>query len=232
MLEIQNAYVNYGKSKVINGVSYTVGDGQKLAILGRNGMGKTTLLKSIIGILPLEDGDMFFNGNSIRKLSANKRSVAGIGYVPQGREILANMTVRENLELGGIGHKSIQINDQMEKVINYFPTLKEHFSRKGGVLSGGQQQQLAIARCLMANPKILLLDEPTEGIQPSVVNEMAAVINQISKDMNLSLILVEQNLNFARRIAESYVILQKGKIVSEGNMEDLSGEIAKEFLSV
>lgn len=232
MLKLQDLYVNYGKSKVLNGVTLELKKNEKLAILGRNGMGKTTLLKSIMGILSVVNGGIYIEDQLISKMQINKRNAMGIGYVPQGREILANMTVRENLELGGLGHKEIDIPFQMEKVLFYFPALVEHLPRKGGVLSGGQQQQLAIARCLMAKPKILLLDEPTEGIQPSVVNEMAVVINRIAADMKLSVIVVEQNLQFARRIAKSYVILQKGSIVAEGDLSSLTGEAAKKYLAV
>ena len=148
------------------------------------------------------------------------------------REIIPDLTVRENLELGGLGHKDVDMKKQFDMVLAYFPALNPHLGRPGGVLSGGQQQQLAIARCLMGAPKVLLLDEPTEGIQPNVVFEIASIINKISKEMGLSVVVVEQNLKFAKRIAERFLIMQKGQIVCQGKMEELTDEVSKKYLSV
>lgn len=225
--------VNYGKSKVVTGTSLTIEQGEKVALLGRNGVGKTTLLKGIMGVLPIEgNGKLSIDGTDLTKKSAHLHNLAGIGYVPQGREIIPDLTVKENIELGGLGHKEVNMKEQYEKVLSYFPALKPHLNRPGGVLSGGQQQQLAIARCLMGAPKIVLLDEPTEGIQPNIVFEIASIINAISKEMGLSVIVVEQNLKFARRVADRFLIMQKGEIVCAGGIDELTDEIGKKYLSV
>ena len=231
MLEVQDIYVNYGKSKVINGISLEVGEGDKLAIMGRNGVGKTTLLKSIIGVLPLEGGSISLQGDVISGTPAHIRSRKGIAYVPQGREIIPDLTVEENLDLGGYAHVQL-LEEQKKLVLKFFPALEIHMKRKGGVLSGGQQQQLAIARALMAGPKILLLDEPTEGIQPNVIAEIATILDRIRKEMGVTLVIVEQNLKFAKKIADKYVIIQKGKIVSRGNMDQLQEETINKYLAV
>jgi len=232
MLKADNLMVNYGKSKIINGVSFEAGTKARVAILGRNGVGKTTLLKSLIGVLPLEAGTLEFEGRDISKTPPYLRSRAGMGYVPQGREILSNLTVRENLELGMLGHKDIDCARQMKKVLEYFPSLNTHLERKGGVLSGGLQQQLAIARCLMASPRIMLLDEPTEGIQPNIVNEIADILLSISEELSITTLVVEQNLKFARRLADSYLMMQKGRIVARGRTCELTEELAKRYLAV
>jgi urea transport system ATP-binding protein len=232
MFEADNIFVNYGKSRVINGLSLKIREGSKTAILGRNGVGKTTFLKSAMGLLPVASGTLKFNDVNITKLKTNKRSLAGLGYVPQGREIIPLLTVKENLQLGAMGHRHIGISDRMEWVLNYFPALKVHLNRNGGVLSGGLQQQLALARCLMGNPKMMLLDEPTEGIQPNVVIEIADILKKIAEETGITLAVVEQNLKFATRLAQDYVILQKGTIVSQGKMEELTDDIIKKYLSV
>ena len=231
MLEVQDIYVNYGKSKVINGISLEVEEGDKLAIMGRNGVGKTTLLKSIIGVLPLEGGSISLQGDVISGKPAHIRSRKGIAYVPQGREIIPDLTVEENLDLGGYAHVQL-LEEQKKLVLKFFPALEIHMKRKGGVLSGGQQQQLAIARALMAGPKILLLDEPTEGIQPNVIAEIATIMDRIRKEVGVTLVIVEQNLKFAKKIADKYVIIQKGKIVSRGNMDQLQEETINKYLAV
>ena len=229
----KNLYVNYGKSKVVTDVSFRIEQGERVCLLGRNGVGKTTLLKGIIGIRPIEEGGKLeLNGIDLTDQPAHIHNLKGIGYVPQGREIIPDLTVRENIELGCIGHKEINMKEQFEKVLNYFPALRSHLSRPGGVLSGGQQQQLAICRCLMGNPSILLLDEPTEGIQPNVVFEIAKTINAISDEMKISVLVVEQNLKFARRVAERFMIMQKGQLVCSGRIEELTDEIGKKYLSV
>lgn len=232
MFIAENVQVSYGKSKVINGLSLHVKEGSRTAILGRNGVGKTTFLKSAIGILPISSGSLRFYGENITKMKTFKRSEAGLGYVPQGREIIPMLTVKENLELGALGHKGIRIDSRMEWVLEYFPALKVHMSRNGGVLSGGLQQQLALARCLMGKPRMMLLDEPTEGIQPNVVIEIADTLKKIAVETGITIAVVEQNLKFARRLADNYVIMQKGIIVSEGRMVELSEDVIKQYLSV
>jgi urea transport system ATP-binding protein len=232
-LVAEHLNINYGKSKVVIDTSLSVREGEKIALLGRNGVGKTTLLKGLIGILPVEgSGTIKMDGNDITKKTAHMHNLAGIGYVPQGREIIRDLTVKENIELGAIGHKEVNMKEQYNLVLDYFPALRNHLTRPGGVLSGGQQQQLAIARCLMGAPKIVLLDEPTEGIQPNIVFEISKIINKINKELGLGVIVVEQNLKFARRIADRFIIMQKGQIVCKGDVSELTDELGKKYLSV
>ena len=230
-MRLEDIRVNYGKSKVINGLNLDVNLEDKLVVLGRNGVGKTTFLKSIIGILPHNSGTIKFNDEDISSYPPNKRSRLGIAYVPQGREIIPDLTLEENLDLGGFAH-SKEIDVQKEKVYELFPALREHRKRKGGLLSGGQQQQLAIGRALMSNPKILLLDEPTEGIQPNIVAEISTILNRIRTELNVTIMIVEQNLRFAKKFADKFVVMQKGQIVASGNIDDLSDEIVNKYLAV
>lgn len=232
LLEIQNSCVSYGKSRVVNGISMNLEGEEKLLVLGRNGVGKTTLMKSIIGLLPIEKGNIFFEGKNITKAKAYQRSQAGIAYVPQGREIIPMLTVKENFLLGSISHKNVKFADKVEEVLSYFPDLVPHLKRKGGVLSGGQQQQLAIARALMSDPKVLILDEPTEGIQPNIVMGIADILNRYQKAKHIPLIIVEQNLQFARKIGDRFLIIQKGEVVKQGSIEELTDEVSAEYISV
>ena len=232
MFIAENVNVSYGKSRVINNLSIHIEKGSRTAILGRNGVGKTTFLKSAMGILPMSQGTLTFDGKDITKMKTYKRSLEGLGYVPQGREIIPMLTVNENLELGAMGHKGINVAMKKEWVLGYFPALEVHMNRNGGVLSGGLQQQLAIARCLMGEPKMMLLDEPTEGIQPNVVMEIADTLKQIATETGITIGVVEQNLKFARRLAENFVIIQKGTVVAQGTMEELTSDIINRYLSV
>jgi urea transport system ATP-binding protein len=231
MLKVRDIKVNYGKSKIINGMSFDIHTGDKLVIIGRNGVGKTTLLKSVVGLLPLVQGSIDFFDQDISTTSTHDRSRLGIAYVPQGREIIPYLTVEENLELGGYAHRN-NSDDLKQKVLTYFPALREHLKRKGGVLSGGQQQQLAIGRALMSSPKILLLDEPTEGIQPNIVAEIANILNRIREEMSITIVIVEQNLKFALKIAEKFIVIQKGEIVVQGKTNELSQEIINSYLTI
>ena len=231
MLEVNAVSVSYGKSRIVNNVSFAVDSSEKLAILGRNGVGKTTLLKSMIGLLPMQTGTLRLGDRNLTAMKAYERACNGISYVPQGREIIPNLTVQENLELGALAHTKA-VRERMAEVFDYFPILPEHLHRKGGVLSGGQQQQLAIARALMSHPKALLLDEPTEGIQPNVVAEIGNILKRIHKTLQIPIIIVEQNLKFARRLADRFLIIQKGEIVAGGAMETLSDEIIHRYLAV
>lgn len=232
MLVASNIDVSYGKSRVINHLSLEIKAGSRTAILGRNGVGKTTFLKSAMGILPVKNGTITFDGQDITRMKTSKRALSGLGYVPQGREIIPLMTVEENLDLGAMGHKDIDIAAKKEWVLGYFPALNVHMQRNGGVLSGGLQQQLAIARCLMGEPKMILLDEPTEGIQPNVVMEIADTLKQIAQETGITIAVVEQNLKFARRLAEEYVIMQKGTVVAAGRMDELGDDVIRQYLSV
>lgn len=232
MFEATNVHVSYGKSRVINGLDIHIGQGERVAILGRNGVGKTTFLKSAMGILPMQEGTLVFDGQDITNLKTFKRSQAGLGYVPQGREIIPYLTVNENLELGAMGHPSVDMAARKAWVLSYFPALEVHMQRNGGVLSGGLQQQLAIARCLMGDPKMILLDEPTEGIQPNVVMEIADTLRKIAEETGITIAVVEQNLKFARRLADKFVIIQKGAVVASGTMEELGDDLIRQYLSV
>jgi urea transport system ATP-binding protein len=231
MLDVSSVSVSYGQSRIVNHVTFSVESNEILAVLGRNGVGKTTLLKSIIGILPLQTGTIGLDDVNLTRMKPYERACSGIAYVPQGREIIPNLTVKENLELGAFAHTK-HIRERMEEVFEYFPILTEHLLRKGGVLSGGQQQQLAIARALMSHPKTLLLDEPTEGIQPNVVAEIANILKRIHKVMQIPIIIVEQNLKFARKLADKFIIIQKGEIVAAGSTGELTDAIIHRYLTV
>ena len=232
MLEVKNACVSYGKSRVVNGISLKIEKPQTYLILGRNGVGKTTFMKSIIGLLPMDSGSIRIDNTDITKCKAYERSQKGIAYVPQGREIIPMLTVKENLQLGCVAHKKVDFESKMEEVLSYLPDLTIHLKRRGGVLSGGQQQQLAIARALMSDPQILILDEPTEGIQPNIVMGIADILKRYQKAKNITLIIVEQNLHFARRIGDNFMIIQKGLCVKDGNIDQLTDEISAKYISV
>ena len=222
--------------EIVQNISFQVEPGEKLVLLGRNGVGKTTTLKGMIGLLPMARGEILLDGKNISKKKPHVRVAEGIAYVPQGREIIPYFTVRENLELGMQGRPKTAerktLINQINWVLEYFPALQEHMNRKGGVLSGGQQQQLAIARALMADPKYLMLDEPTEGIQPNIVEEMVHILKRVASDMNVAIILVEQNINFAKKFADDYMIMHKGSIVDSGKMENISDDTIKKYLAV
>ncbi len=232
MLEVHDANVSYGKSRVVNGISLKIDGPETFLVLGRNGVGKTTFMKSIIGLLPLDSGSISFDGKDITKFKAHERSQTGIAYVPQGREIIPMLTVKENLQLGCVAHRKVEFEKKMEEILTYLPDLTMHLRRKGGVLSGGQQQQLAIGRALMSDPKILILDEPTEGIQPNIVMGIADILKRYQKAKEIPLIIVEQNLHFARRIGDRFMIIQKGQSVKEGTIEELTDEVSAQYISV
>jgi urea transport system ATP-binding protein len=229
MLAVAQISSYYGTSHILHGVSLEIGTSELVAVLGRNGAGKTTLLRSIIGLNPPRTGEIRFDGADITKLKPYQRARVGIGYVPQGREIIPDLTVMENLELAIIptGRKAVP-----QYVWGYFPALQALRGRKGGVLSGGQQQQLAIARAVIQEPKLLLLDEPTEGLQPSVVEEIDAMIKRIHRERNCAILLVEQNLQFVRDITERFAILDTGRIVVDGRISQLTDDVVRRHLSV
>ena len=237
MLEIQGLNVFYGESQVLWDVSLAVPDGAVLCLVGRNGVGKTTLLKTVMGLLPARSGRIVFDGTDLTGRRPEERTACGIGYVPQGREIFPNLTVRENLRIGLLGARGGRGNgnggtrEVLDEVFDLFPRLKTLLGRKGGVLSGGEQQQLAIARVLLARPRLLLMDEPTEGIQPSVIIQIEEAIGRI-KARGISVLLVEQYLEFAWRLADSYAIMRKGTIVSRGATADLRQDMVRHHLTV
>lgn len=231
MLKAEHIAVNYGKSRIVTNVSFEVKQKDRLVILGRNGVGKTTLLKSLTGILPLKDGKLYLEEKDISRPKTYERSRSGIAYVPQGREIIPQLTVKENLQMGAVSH-GVDYEKKAEEIFSYFPALTQHLKRKGGVLSGGQQQQLAIARALMSDPRILVLDEPTEGIQPNIVSEIAGILLRYHEEKQVPVIVVEQNLRFARKLGNRFLIIQKGTVVKEGAIHELTDEVSTKYLSV
>jgi urea transport system ATP-binding protein len=233
MLEVRGLNVAYGESQVLWDVALDVPAGSVVCLMGRNGVGKTTLLKSIMGLLPVRSGRVAFDGTDLGGRRPEERAACGIGYVPQGREIFPNLTVQENLRVGVLGTRRGRNGggDPLEHVFELFPKLKVLLGRKGGVLSGGEQQQLAIARVLLAKPKLLLMDEPTEGIQPSVIDQIEEAIERI-RDQGISVLLVEQYLEFAWRLASAYAIMRKGTIVSQGSTKDLREDMVRQHLTV
>jgi urea transport system ATP-binding protein len=230
MFTVQGLNVSYGESQVLWDVDLHVPAGQVVCLLGRNGVGKTTLLKSVMGLLKPWAGSLAFQGQELTSLSSDRRARLGIGYVPQGRDIFPDLTVQENLRLGLVarrqGHGTIP-----EELFQLFPVLQTMLSRKGGVLSGGQQQQLAIARALITRPTLLLLDEPTEGIQPSIILEIEAVIQRLKATGQMSILLVEQYVDFARRLADYVYVMEQGSIVMAGKLEELSEDDVKRYLA-
>ncbi|MEB3257292.1 MAG: urea ABC transporter ATP-binding subunit UrtE [Cyanobacteriota bacterium] len=233
VLEVRDLNVYYGESHILRNVDLTVGAGQMVCLIGRNGVGKTTLLKSVVGLLRQRSGTVALGGEEISALPPFRRARAGIGYVPQGREIIPQLTVRENLLLG---HESLPGGMARHRhidpvVFELFPILETFLNRSGGDLSGGQQQQLAIARALLGKPRLLLLDEPTEGIQPSVVLDIERAVRRIIATTGISVLLVEQHLHFVRQ-ADWYYAMQKGGVVASGPTGELSKEVIDRFLSV
>ncbi len=230
MLTVSNLHAHYGKSHVLQGVNLTVNNGEAVAILGRNGVGKTTTLKSIIGLLPPTDGSVQFDGIALNKLPAFKVPAQKIGYVPQGRHIFPKLTVYENLCLGLTRDPP---DTELEPIFTQFPRLKERLKQLGGTLSGGEQQMLAIARCLVLKPKLLLLDEPTEGIMPKLVADLRHAIKRINQ-RGVSILLVEQNVPTALAVANRVYFMEKGRICHEATSEQLKAnpEEAHRFLGV
>lgn len=231
MLKVQNLNQFYGESHTLWDVNLDVLAGNCTCLMGRNGVGKTTLLKSIMGLLPVESGSINLDGDELADKPPEIRAHKGIGYVPQGREIFTQLSVEENLRVGllarGDGLKEIP-----DFVFEIFPVLKQMLNRRGGDLSGGQQQQLAIGRALTLDPKLLILDEPTEGIQPNIVHEIGDIIIRLNKEKRLTILLVEQKLPFARRVAQNFCILDKGRSVAADEMENLGEEIINRHLTV
>lgn len=233
MLKIKGLNTYYGESHILRDVDMNINQGEMICLIGRNGVGKTTLLKSLIGLLTPRRGEIIFNGDLVNRKKPHQRARSGIGYVPQGREIIPYLTVEENLQLGlealpgGLAkHKKID-----ELVYELFPVLKQFLDRKGGDLSGGQQQQLAIARALLGKPKLLLLDEPTEGIQPNIVQDIESAVKRIISETGVGVLLVEQHLHFVRQ-ADRYYAMQRGGIVANGPTSELSKAVVEKFLSV
>lgn len=231
MLEVKSFNQFYGGSHTLWDVDLFVPAGSRMCVMGRNGMGKTTLLKCIMGLLPATSGSITFEGVDLLKCRAEERAKIGIGYVPQGREIFSQLTVEENLQVG-LGVRKNGARAIPQRVFDLFPVLKQMMKRRGGDLSGGQQQQLAIGRALVLEPRLLILDEPTEGIQPNIVHEIGDIVLRLNEEEGLTVLLVEQKLPFARRVASEFCILANGRRVAAGAIGELTDEVVHAHLSV
>jgi len=231
MLSISQLNAAYDGSQILRNVSLTVPERQVVALMGRNGVGKTTTLKCIVGLVKPVSGDIKLVNKSLNGLRPDERARSGIGYVPQGRDIFPNLTVWENLLISLVVHGR-KANGEVDRVLELFPVLKEMLKRKGGVLSGGQQQQLAIARALLTEPKVLILDEPTEGIQPNIIDQIGDTLVKIRKEGKMSILLVEQYLDFCLGVADSFYVMDRGVIVAEGPIANLNEGIVRKYLTV
>jgi urea transport system ATP-binding protein len=229
MLNVTNLHTAYGQSEVLHGIDFSVKANETVAIMGRNGMGKTTLFKTLMGVLPLRSGSIEVDGVDVSKLESHRRVARGLAYVPQGRMIFPTLSVEENIQTGLENARDKRIPDE---IFALFPVLFDMRRRKGGNLSGGQQQQLAIARALVTNPKVLLLDEPTEGIQPSIIKDIARALNEIRKMRQISIVVSEQVLSFAMDVADRLFVIEGGRLVHESSRAATDVERFKQFLSV
>jgi urea ABC transporter ATP-binding protein UrtE len=232
MLTIDDLVAGYGRSRVLDEVSMSVGPGERVVLLGRNGMGKSTLAKCICGLVPTWSGSLLLSGQSLNRQATHKRTWAGVGYVPQGRALFPRLTVEENLRLGLYGSRP-KAGSVPDAVYDYFPVLRERGKQLAGTLSGGEQQQLAIARALVGEPSVLILDEPSEGIQPNLVEQIMDRLVTLARDTGLGILLIEQNVDASLRFAERYVVLQKGRVIRSGDASELRDEaLVHEFLGV
>ncbi len=231
MLALTDISASIQGSRILRGVNLQVADRALVCLMGRNGVGKTTTLKSIVGLVRTDSGAVKFDGADLTALKPEERARLGLAYVPQGRDIFPNLTVWENLKVSLVIHKT-RANGQVERVLQLFPILKEMLQRKGGVLSGGQQQQLAIARALLTDPKLLILDEPTEGIQPNIIDQIGETLLKIKREGKISILLVEQYLDFCLGVGDSFYIMDRGAIVAEGPIAGLNDSVVKQHLTV
>jgi urea transport system ATP-binding protein len=261
VLTLRSVETDIGGSRILRGVNLEVRAGEVVALMGRNGVGKTTTLKSITGVLPVRSGEVIFESESINRWSSDARARAGIAYVPQGRDIFPHLTVEENLQIGLVvhGRRGPEARKALDRVFSLFPVLKDMLSRKGGVLSGGQQQQLAIGRALLTNPKLLILDEPTEGIQPSIIDQIGDtlkklkaprppeevleaannevqriknVVQELKKERALAILLVEQYVDFCREVSDRFYAMDRGAVTISGNISELTDDVVKQHLQV
>ncbi len=230
MLELKDVNQYYGGSHILRNVSLDAKIGEITVVLGRNGVGKTTMLKSIMGVVPIKAGSITLDGKAIYKNTSYERVRQGIGFVPQGREIFGRLTVEDNLKMG-LAYKSASTQIPAE-LYELFPVLKQMLGRRGGDLSGGQQQQLAIARALAANPKLLILDEPTEGIQPSVIKDIGRVLRLLADRKTMAILLVEQYYDFAAELADQYIVMERGEVIKRGRGADMEADGARQLVSI
>jgi urea transport system ATP-binding protein len=232
MLKVSNLSQAYGSSQILRDVSFSVPPGACTVLLGRNGVGKTTLLRSLMGLLPLKSGRVEFEGRDITAMPTYRRVAGGMAYVPQGREIFPRLTVEENLLMGMAAKPARNAAIVPDRVYDMFPVLRQMLRRRGGDLSGGQQQQLAIARALVSDPKVLILDEPTEGIQPSIIQEIERVIRQLSQGGDMAILLVEQYYDFGRALADHYLVMSRGQIIKQGLGIDMERDDVRAAVSL
>ena len=231
MINISQLNQRYGGSQILWDLNMDIEAGSRTCIMGRNGVGKTTLLKCLMGMLPAASGSITINQQDVTRASIESRANIGVGYVPQGRHIFGQLTVEENLKVS-LNCKRQKSRSLPEDIFEYFPVLKDMLQRRGGDLSGGQQQQLAIARALVLNPNMLILDEPNEGIQPNIVQLIRDVLLRLNKEKGITIVLVEQKLPFARAVGEQFYLMERGKVVSHGAMPELNDDLVKQYLSV
>ena len=230
-LEVRGIQASIGGSRILRGISFDVPQKSVFCLMGRNGVGKTSTLRSIVGLLPTDSGTFKLGEDSLNGLRPEARAHRGLGFVPQGREIFPHLTVEENLHIGPIA-RGKKLNGELDRIFTLFPILKEFLPRKGGMLSGGQQQQLAIARALLTEPKLLILDEPTEGIQPNIIDQIGDAIKMLRTEGKMSILLVEQYLDFCLAVGERFYIMDRGAVVANGPIGDLNESIVKEHLTV
>ncbi|MBS7806747.1 urea ABC transporter ATP-binding subunit UrtE [Variovorax sp. PCZ-1] len=230
MLAVKEVHQYYGGSHILRGINLEARLGKVTVLLGRNGVGKTTLLKSLMGLVPIRSGSIELDGKAIEKATSYERARAGIGFVPQGREIFSRLTVEDNLHMG-LAYKSASTPIPAE-LFELFPVLKQMISRRGGDLSGGQQQQLAIARALAAKPKLLILDEPTEGIQPSIIKDIGRVIRMLADRGDMAIVLCEQYYDFAQELADDYLVMQRGEVIARGPGTEMEAKGIRQLVAI
>jgi len=231
LLDLKNVSSYYGETQILRNISIGVPKGSCVCVLGRNGVGKTTLVRTIMGLTDKTDGSISLDGSELTSQRTDERAKLGIGYIPQGRQILGKFTVRENIVLGTFASKK-QTDSIPEICLELFPYLRENLGRRAGLLSGGQQQQLAIARALAVDPQILLLDEPTEGIQPNIVAEIGETLQMLNKKLGITLILTEQHIKVARKLGDAFVMIDNGRVVESGEISTLTDEVVERHMTV